>query len=106
MQAYQEAQWKYQNDTINYQKTQQQISDITSLFSPMDSYSHVTNGLLSKQKPYDAADMFSGRWYMQQKEISIWETLGYQWANIVALLVMICAAFGISYLAFMRSDVA
>jgi ABC-type transport system involved in multi-copper enzyme maturation permease subunit len=106
MQEYQVVQWKYQNDTINYQKTQQQISDITSLFSPMDAYSRLTSGLLNKQKPFDPADMFGGRWYLQQKEITLFESLGYYWSFIVALLVMIAAAFDISYMAFMRTDVA
>ncbi len=106
MQAFQEAQWKYQNDTINYQVTQEQIRDISSLFSPMDSYSQLTSGLLNKQKPYDPSDMFGGRWYMQQKELTLFESLGYMWSNVIALLVMIGAAFGISYIAFMRSDVA
>jgi ABC-2 type transport system permease protein len=107
MQAYQEAQWKYQNDSINYYKTQQQISDLATLVSPMDSYSRLTNVLLNKQKPWNPSDMYGNGWmFNQQKQLTLFESLQYQWANLIELLVVILAAFGISYMAFMRSDVA
>ncbi|MGA9141162.1 MAG: ABC transporter permease subunit [Methanocella sp.] len=107
MQAYQEAQWKYQNDSINYFKTQQQISDLATLVSPIDSYSRLTNVMLNKQKPWNPSDMYGNSWmFNQQKQLTLFESLQYQWANLIELLVVILAAFGISYMAFMRSDVA
>ncbi len=107
MQAYQEAQWKYQNDSARYYSTQQQIGDISALISPMQSYSQLTNVILSKEKPYDPSETYSGsyNWMESRKQLTLFESLGYKWAYIVALLVILVAAFGLSYMFFMRTDV-
>ncbi|HEY3274591.1 MAG TPA: ABC transporter permease subunit [Methanocella sp.] len=108
--AYQEAQWKYQNDSVNYYSTQQQIRDIASLMSPMDSYSQLTGVILSKQKPYNQADMYGGDgmgWMVNQnKQNTLFDSLMYKWVYLIALLAIMIAAFGLSYMSFMRSDVA
>jgi ABC-2 type transport system permease protein len=107
--AYQEAEWKYRNDSANYYSTQQQIRDISSLVSPMDSYSQLTGVILSKQKPFNQADMYSSdfNWMENQyKQITLLESLMYKWVYLIALLAIIIAAFGLSYMSFMRSDVS
>jgi len=107
--AYQEAEWKYRNDSANYYSTQQQIRDISSLVSPMDSYSQLTGVILSKQKPFNQADMYSSdfNWMENQyKQITLLESLMYKWVYLIALLAIIIAAFGLSYMSFMRSDIS
>jgi ABC-2 type transport system permease protein len=109
-QAFQEAQWKYQNDSARYYSTQQQIRDISSLISPMDSYSQLTSVILNKQKPFNQADMYGGEgmgWMVNQNtQLTLFESLVYKWVYLIALLAIMIAAFGLSYMSFMRSDVA
>lgn len=103
--AMNEVQWKYQNDSIAYSKKQQQISDIISYTSPYSSYSALYSVIISKQKPWDAADMYSSHGW-SYKALPLADTLMPKWSYILALLVEIVAALGLSYLFFMRSDVA
>jgi ABC-2 type transport system permease protein len=108
--AYQQAQWKYQNDSASYYSTQQQIRDIASLASPMDSYSQLTGVILSKQRPFNQADMYGGNgmnWMIYQNtQLTLFESLMYKWVYLIGLLAIVIAAFGLSYMSFMRSDVS
>jgi ABC-2 type transport system permease protein len=107
--AFQQAQWKYQNDSASYYTTQQQIRDIASLASPMDSYTQLTGVILSKQRPYDQSEMYSGNfnWMAYQNEqLSLFDSLMYKWVYLIGLLAIVIAAFGLSYMSFMRSDVS
>jgi ABC-type transport system involved in multi-copper enzyme maturation permease subunit len=71
----------------------------------MDTYSRLTGVILSKQKQMTAADMYNSVWRPNTKDVTLFESMADRWVNVIALLVLIAAAFGIAYLAFMRADV-
>lgn len=100
--AMNEVQWKYQNDSVAYYKQQQQINDIIAYLSPQSSYSALYAVIISKYKQYDPADMYAGHW--SQKPLPLAETLLPKWSYMLALLVEIIAALGLSYMLFMRAD--
>jgi ABC-2 type transport system permease protein len=105
-QDFQEVQRKFLNDTISYYSTKQQITDMSAFLSPMESYNWLTSAILNKHKQVTRDDMLTSNGNTDmQKEIALFESMADRWTNLIALLVIIGAAFGLSYLAFMRSDV-
>jgi ABC-2 type transport system permease protein len=101
---YQMLSQKAQNDSNAYWKKSQDIVGMINLLSPVSSYNELSGVILNNQKPYDYSEASSGRpWWLTK--ISIWESLGYKWGNLVALIVMAVASFAVSYVAFMRTDI-
>jgi ABC-type transport system involved in multi-copper enzyme maturation, permease component len=106
LQVYNEATAKYMDEVVGYLVTQKQLTDLADLVSPIGSYHKLTAGILNKQKPYDPADVQrSDQFSLIYGQLTLGESMSYLWGNVIALLVMIVAAFGVSYVAFMRLDV-
>jgi len=88
-----------------------QISDTLNTISPIHDFSGVfgfggtsiASVILSKQKPYDMYS--SSYWTPYTKNISVLESLSYVWTKVLALIVEIVLAFGITYVVFMRMDI-
>ncbi len=103
------AQEAYNNYTTKKYQVTMQVSDILNTISPISDFSGLLsmggNGIagtiLSNQKPYD----FTSTWSYSSKPISVWQSLAYIWTKILALIVEIIVAFGISYVLFMRLDI-
>lgn len=101
---YQMLSQKAQNDSNAYWKKSSDIVGMIDLLSPVSSYNELSGVILNNQKPYDYSQASSGRpWWLTK--ISVWESLGYKWGNLVALIVMAVASFAVSYVAFMRTDI-
>jgi ABC-2 type transport system permease protein len=93
-----------QNASNAYWKKNQDIAGAINLLSPVGNYQDLSIVIINNQKPYDPSEMSSnGIW--RQTKVSLWDSLGYKWGNLVALIVMAFAAFAVSYVAFMRTDV-
>lgn len=106
MEEINQIQWKYQNDSMAYEKKSQQIRDLTALLSPNDNYNSLTSVITNKEKPWDPAEMYSsGFRYTGYKPLTLMQTLPYKWTSLLVMLVEIVAALGLSYMFFMRSDV-
>lgn len=97
-------QWEAQNASNAYYKRNQDITGVINVLSPVGDYQDLSSVIINNQKPYDPAQTSSnGIW--KQEEVSLWESLGYKWGSLVSLIVMAIAAFAVSYVAFMRTDV-
>jgi ABC-2 type transport system permease protein len=97
-------QQKAQNDTAAYYKRNQDMVNMVNLLSPVGNFNDLSQTVLSNQKPYDPMDMATNA-YFTQKKIDLWQSLGYKWGDLVALIVMMFATFAVSYVAFMRTDI-
>ncbi len=96
-------QWEAQNASNAYWKKNQDITGVINLLSPVGDYQDLSSAIINNQKPWDPTANTNGMW--RQTKISLWDSLGYKWGNLVALIVMAFAAFAVSYVAFMRADV-
>lgn len=94
-----------QNDSNAYWKKNQDIAGVINLLSPVSNYQDLSSVIINNQKPYDPTEMSSNHYVWRQTKISLWDSLGYKWGNLVALIVMAFAAFAVSYVAFMRTDI-
>lgn len=110
------AQYDYSETTDYYnrlQKVQSEVSNILSVFSPIDSYSgylgygHMGIGpaMITRQNTY--AYMYgpitgTGG---SRDEMSLLDSLASVWMRVLILIAEILTAFGIAYLAFMRTDI-
>jgi ABC-2 type transport system permease protein len=95
------------------QQTQSQISSVLSAFSPIDSFSgyptyyHMGIGpaLITRQSTntytYGSSIGMAGA----GKEMSLLDALAIVWMRVLILIAEIIAAFGIAYVAFMRTDI-
>jgi ABC-2 type transport system permease protein len=92
-----------QNASSAYHKKNQDINGLINLLSPVGNYNELSSVLLNNQKPWDPMEQNSGIW--RQTKISLLDSLGYKWGNLIALIVMAFACFAVSYVAFMRTDV-
>ncbi|AFC98900.1 hypothetical protein Mtc_0128 [Methanocella conradii HZ254] len=94
-----------QNESNAYWKKSRDLTSMINLLSPVGNYNELSGVILSNQRPYDYTEASSsGRpWWLTK--ISIWDSLGYKWGNLVALIVMAVASFAVSYVAFMRTDI-
>jgi ABC-2 type transport system permease protein len=97
-------QWEAQNASNAYFKKNQDVIGAINLLSPVGNYQDLSSVIINNQKPFDPSERTSnGIW--RQTKVSLWDSLGYKWGNLVALVVMAFAAFAVSYVAFMRTDV-
>ena len=92
-----------QNASNAYWKKNQDIASMINIVSPVGDYQDLTGAIVSNQKPYDP--MSNGNVIFRQTKIPLWDSLGYKWGSLVALIVMAFATFAISYVAFMRTDI-
>ncbi len=99
----------YNNYSTKKSQVTMQISDILNTISPISDFSgflsmgnSIALTVLSNQKPYDFT---SSNWVYSNKPISVWQSLAYVWIKILALIVEIIVAFGVSYILFMRLDI-
>ena len=89
-----------------YLQRQQQISDFISLLSPIGNFYKLNDVIINKYTP--GQQSFYSPYYNgngQLKELSILESLSYRWTYLLVFIVEIVAAFGLSYILFMRVDV-
>jgi ABC-2 type transport system permease protein len=97
------------SEYTSYYDKYNQITGIMNVLSPSQDFttiSEVINGRLSSTATIGTAG--ADRGFFQRasgQSTSIWESLSSVWMNILALLVMIIAGFGISYARFIREDV-
>ncbi len=99
------------NDRL--QQVQSEVSNILSVFSPIDSFSgylgygHMGIGpaMITRQNTY--AYMYGPATGMASsgEEMSLLDSLASVWMRVLILIAEIIAAFGIAYLAFMRTDI-
>lgn len=94
-------QQQYNNESRDYWNEESQISSVINVVSPLSDYEDVTGSILNNEKPYDAYTTTIYR----QTTIPLMQSLSYKWGSLVALFVMSFAAFGVSYVAFMRTDI-
>jgi len=96
------------------QQITQQISDIITVISPVNGFSGtlgvntqgIGNALLSNPSyTYYVTTPNSLASINLYREASLTDVLGSVWTKVLALLVEIAAAFGIAYVAFMRTDI-
>ncbi len=92
-----------QNASSAYQKKSQDIAGMISLLSPVSNYQYLSTAIINDEKPWDPMANPNVIW--RPTKISLWDSLGYRWGNLVSLAVMAFAAFAVSYVAFMRTDV-
>lgn len=100
----------YSNYTTKKYQLSMQMSDMLNTLSPISDFSGflgmggngIAGTILSNQKPYDFTSQV---WVYDNKPISVWQSLSYVWTKILALIVEIIVAFGISYVLFMRLDI-
>jgi len=97
-------QQKAQNASNAYYKNTQDVTNVINLLTPVGNFNDLSGVILNNQKPYDPSDANSN-FMLTQKKITLWDSLGYKWGDIVALLVMAFATFAVSYVAFMRTDI-
>lgn len=105
--AYREANEEYNRELQAYSQRQQQISDLITLLSPIGNF-YKLNEVITYKYAGQPSYMSYGPYYnsySQSKELSILESLSYRWTYLLVFIVEIVAAFGLSYILFMRVDV-
>jgi len=106
--AYRQAIADYNRQLKTHNQRQQQISDFISLLSPIGNFNKLTEVIVSKYAPGQQSYASYGSYfyaYGTSKELSILESLSYRWTYLLVFIVEIVAAFGLSYILFMRVDV-
>jgi ABC-type transport system involved in multi-copper enzyme maturation permease subunit len=96
-------QWEAQNASNAYWKKSQDVTSAINVLSPVSDYQDLSSVIINNQKPWDPTTSQDHMW--RQTKISLWDSLGYKWGSLVSLIVMAFAAFAVSYVAFMRTDV-
>jgi ABC-2 type transport system permease protein len=86
-----------------------QITGVLNMLSPSQDFttiSEVINGRLASTATIGASGGNQGFFQRANgQSVSIWESLSSVWMNVLALIVIIVAGFGISYARFIREDV-
>jgi ABC-2 type transport system permease protein len=106
--AYRQAMADYDKELKVYYARQQQISDAISIFSPISNFYKLNEVLTSKYVPGQQSYSIYGSYfytYGTSKELNVFESLAYRWTYLLIFIVEIIAAFGLSYMLFMRADV-
>jgi ABC-type transport system involved in multi-copper enzyme maturation permease subunit len=106
--AYRQAMADYDEELKVYYARQQQISDAISIFSPISNFYKLNEVLTSKYVPGQQSYSIYGSYfytYGTSKELNVFESLAYRWTYLLIFIVEIIAAFGLSYMLFMRADV-
>ncbi len=109
--GYQEYYSEYQNYSNRRTQTQADISGILSAFSPIDSFSgylgygHMGVGQAMITRQNTAVYMYVPSTDRQPQDMSILDSLSSVWMRTLIMIAEIMAAFGIAYVAFMRTDV-
>jgi ABC-2 type transport system permease protein len=99
-------QQKAQNDSNEYQKNIMDLSSLINMLSPVGSYQDLSAATINDQKPWDPTQTsMSNPMTWKQTKVSLWDSLGYKWGDLAALLLMAFAAFAVSYVAFLRTDI-
>lgn len=100
------------NYYTNLSKVQSDISGVLSSLSPIDdfsgfpSYGHMGVGQAMITRPFAGmSGVYSGIYKNDAEEISLLDSLGSVWMRILIMIAEIVAAFGIAYVAFMRTDI-
>jgi ABC-2 type transport system permease protein len=93
----------------SYYSKYNQITGILNMLSPSQDFTtiaEVINGRLASTATIGSTSGNMGFFQIDDsRSVSIWESLSSVWTNILALIVMIIAGFGISYARFIREDV-
>lgn len=106
--AYRQAAEDYDKELKAYYQHQQQISDVISLISPIGNFYKLNDVIVNKYAPGQQSYGFYGSYfytYGTSKELNIFESLSYRWTYLLIFIAEIIAAFGLSYMLFMRADV-
>lgn len=87
-----------------------QISDVLNIASPLYDYSGfgsmnpgIAGALLSDDRVQDLSSQYVPR--SQPQKATLADSLSYIWVKVLMLIVEIVAAFGISYVIFLRMDI-
>ena len=107
--AYRQAMADYDRQLKTHNQRQQQVSDVISLLSPIGNFNKLTEVIVFKYAPGQQSYASYGSYfyaYGTSKELSVLESLSYRWTYLLVFIVEIVAAFGLSYIFFMRVDVA
>lgn len=98
--------YAYQEEWRRQQGMRDAVVQTVHLFSPEINYNEITRAVTQPNKylimhsPPDDPD-----YYRPDSEPDYTEVLGHLWKNIVALLLVPAAFFGLAYVAFLRMDI-
>jgi ABC-2 type transport system permease protein len=94
---------KYIEDNQRYWERHGQIINIFNTISPMENFNMVSNAIISNY--YPNLLMLSSSRLIPHYNSTVWDALASQWISILALIVEMVIALGISYVKFMRMDI-